>query len=390
MGTSCSCNNFSEYKEELLMSEDKIPKKDFFIDYSIDNINQKENIENNDNVLKDLHSKALTSQNNNDLGIFSTQSYTNVYNNLPIFRNNSYGTITKEVIFEEDKDNEKEVILEQDKDKEKELFIKENYDKDRELFTDIDREDEKNCKTQINLIPIKKILFNNNSNIKSSGRKTENLSSHSSYINKRKLIYSCVSDIFFKKKYKKDMISEEEYNAMPDDNYSRIIFQNINRLRNNPKKMATKIEENKKFIYTGENNQFYFKKNKIRFNLNKGHQIFDETINVLNNLEPMNGLIYNKNITINIPDNEEYINNLDYFKYQVKELQKNGNHISSFWYEKIKDPEIAFLMMVIDDNYIEPGLKRKDLLNPEIQYIGIISVEINNNFACYITLSNRK
>ena len=127
MGTSCSCNNFSEYKEELLMSEDKISKKDFFIDYSIDNINQKENIENNDNVLKNLHSKALTSQNNNDLGIFSTQSYTNVYNNLPIFRNNSYGTITKEVIFEEDKDNEKEVILEQDKDKEKELFIKENY-----------------------------------------------------------------------------------------------------------------------------------------------------------------------------------------------------------------------------------------------------------------------
>ena len=177
---------------------------------------------------------------------------------------------------------------------------------------------------------------------------------------------------------------------MPVDNYSRIIFQYINRLRNNPKKMATKIEENKKFIYIGENNQFYFKKNKIRFNLNKGHKIFDETINVLNNLEPMNGLIYNKNITINIPDNEEYINNLDYFKYQVEELQKNGNHISSFWSEKIRDPETAFLMMVIDDNYIEPGLKRKDLLNPEIQYIGIISVEINNNFACYITLSNRK
>ena len=41
------------------------------------------------------------------------------------------------------------------------------------------------------------------------------------------------------------------------------------------------------------------------------------------------------------------------------ELQKNGNHISSFWKEKIKDPEIAFLMMVIDDNQIKSGLKRK-------------------------------
>jgi hypothetical protein len=47
-------------------------------------------------------------------------------------------------------------------------------------------------------------------------------------------------------------------------------------------------------------------------------------------------------------------------------------------------------MMVIDDNYIEYGLKRKDLLNHDIKYIGILSVQINNQFACYITLSNRK
>jgi hypothetical protein len=150
------------------------------------------------------------------------------------------------------------------------------------------------------------------------------------------------------------------------------------------------IEENKKYIFIGENNEIFFKKNKIRFNLNKGYQTFDETINILNNIEPMNRLIYNKNITIKAPDSEDSINNFDYLKDQVEELQNNGNHISSFWSEKIKDPEICFLMMVIDDNYIETGLKRKDLLNPEIKYIGILSVQINNQFTCYITLSNRK
>ena len=46
--------------------------------------------------------------------------------------------------------------------------------------------------------------------------------------------------------------------------------------------------------------------------------------------------------------------------------------------------------MVIDDNHIKSGLKRTDLINPEIKYIGISSVEIDDNFACYITLSYRK
>ncbi len=47
-------------------------------------------------------------------------------------------------------------------------------------------------------------------------------------------------------------------------------------------------------------------------------------------------------------------------------------------------------MMVIDDNEIKSGLKRKDLINPEMKYMGISSVESDNNFACYIPLSIKK
>ena len=42
------------------------------------------------------------------------------------------------------------------------------------------------------------------------------------------------------------------------------------------------------------------------------------------------------------------------------------------------------------ENHIESGLKRRDLINPEIKYIGISSIEKDNNFACYLTLSYRK
>ena len=402
MGSSCSCFNYKEFNEELLYIKARKPYVDFFLDNNTDNadnVNKNKNNESNEIIFKDMNSKSLSSNNNNDLGIFSTNSFTNNYNNIPLFRNNSYGALSKEIILEDDKDNEKEINTEKDKNKKNDVY-KELYDiKEKEKSIDIEKEKEKEkCnKTQIKLIPKKKKFllndsicnYNSNNNIPSY-RNTENLKNSCSYIKKKQLIYSCSSEIVFKKQYSNDKYTEEEINATPDDDYSLYIFQNINKLRTNPKEMIQKIEENKRFIFVGENNEIFFKKNKIIFNLNKGNQIFDETINILNNIKPMERLIYNKNITIKIPDNEDDINNYDYLRNQVEELQNNGKHISSFWSEKIKDPEICFLMMIIDDNYIEAGLKRKDLLNPDMKYIGIISAEINNNFNCYITLSNRK
>ena len=45
--------------------------------------------------------------------------------------------------------------------------------------------------------------------------------------------------------------------------------------------------------------------------------------------------------------------------------------------------------MIVDDTGDKSGLKRKDLLNPDMKFIGICSVTINKKFACYITLSDR-
>jgi hypothetical protein len=45
--------------------------------------------------------------------------------------------------------------------------------------------------------------------------------------------------------------------------------------------------------------------------------------------------------------------------------------------------------MIVDDSESKPGLKRKDLFNPDLKYIGICSTQIGKYFACYITLSDR-
>ena len=390
MGSSCSCNNIFELKQELDILKERKRNRDFFIDYSMNNRKQKENIE-YDNKIRTIKTDSINS-NNNDLALFSTQSYTNMNNIFPFFRNDSYGTGSNEIIIEKDKIKEKEIIIENDKENENE-----NEDED----------ENRKYNTQIQLKPKRKIILNRNINTNENKNENENEDNFMDYDNKNedifrnygttiiknKVIYTCSNDFDFitKKKYKDEMISEEEYNYEPDDNYSKLIFNYINKLRKNPKKIANIIEENKKFIIIDENNKIYFKKNSIKYKLEKGYQTFDETIKILNNLEPMKQLIYNKNITIKIPDNEDEINNnCDYLKNQIEELQNKGNHISSYWFEIIKDPEISFLMMVVDDNHIKSGLKRNDLINPDIKYIGIISFQKDNNFRCYITLSTRK
>lgn len=402
MGSSCSCRNFIELKEELDMLKEQKRNRDFFIDYNFDfdNSKQKENKEKEKqiDIMKQNSMKSLSS-NDNEL-IFSTKSYSNIINNLPpIYRIDSYGS-GKNGLFEENKNNEKSniedknIIIEKDEENNEANIIKEKEEENNEKNIIIEKNEgnnENQYKTQIHLKPKKIILKNNNENDIIGNNKEGFIDNHNTNIIKNEVIYSCSTDIISNKNYKNDIMSGEEYKLIPEDDYSRIIFDYINNLRTNPKMIAQMIEDNKKYITVDENNAIYFKKNNKKLSLFKGYQIFEETINILNNLEPMNKLIFNKNITIKKPDNEEYIsNNLEYLKSQVEELKNNGNHISSYWQETIKDPEISFLMMVIDDNHIKTGLKRNDLINPEIKYIGISSIEINNKFACYLTLSYRK
>ena len=67
-----------------------------------------------------------------------------------------------------------------------------------------------------------------------------------------------------------------------------------------------------------------------------------------------------------------------------------GIMIKSFWRDVIKDPELSFLMMIVDDIGEKSGMRRRDLLDPNMKYIGISSVDINGCFVCYFTLSTKE
>ena len=60
----------------------------------------------------------------------------------------------------------------------------------------------------------------------------------------------------------------------------------------------------------------------------------------------------------------------------------------SFYKERVGDPDISVLLMIVDDrNKMDTGKKRKALLNSEFKYIGITSKYIDDVFISYYSFS---
>lgn len=228
--------------------------------------------------------------------------------------------------------------------------------------------------------------------------------------NKRELIIEAKSE------YKNEFINNEtiinEKNNQIDDNitnndkkviqeeeidttilsYPELALNLINKIRQNPKHYAKIIEEEINHIIV-EKNKYYPKKNKIIYKnkmkvaLDKGESAFREAIKELKNMEPMEPLILRKENCLTLPDNMEDYENSHFLKDKVKEKSENI-HINLFYKERVSDPEISVLLMIIDDrNKKDSGKKRKAILNKDYKYIGITSKYIDDNFISYYSFS---
>ena len=155
-----------------------------------------------------------------------------------------------------------------------------------------------------------------------------------------------------------------------------MIFVKIQKLYrfNKKSKKEYLIKNNGRIIYNS----------KLKVSLFKGEEAFDDAIKDLKNSKKTNKLIFSPEITIEPSDNEEDLKSKDYLR---KKASENKN-IKGFWKDIIFDSEIAFILMIVDDEKKFPGKKRKSLLDPNMKYIGISSKKIGKNFCCYFTLSN--
>ena len=173
--------------------------------------------------------------------------------------------------------------------------------------------------------------------------------------------------------------------STPSDNYSKYLFEQINKIRADPQSYIGIIEDAKNNIIKDKNGRILYN-GKIKIALTNGENSFNNAIHFLKTVKPMGKLEFNPYLTVELPKSESEIKYKNDLRLKVKNMINSGISIKSYWRDVIKDPEISFLMMIVDDNGDKSGMRRKDLLDPNMKYIGINAVEINGSFVCYITL----
>ena len=217
---------------------------------------------------------------------------------------------------------------------------------------------------------------------------------------RKKISYKVIDKYYSLTVYKNDNVEinkneiKENANAeipkgiLPEDNYSKYLLEQINKIRAEPQSFIGVIEDAKDNIKKSRHGKYYYSSNQTKVGLKEGESAFNQAIEFLKTLQPMNPLAFTQSLIPTPPKNEEEIHDINYLRKNVVEMMKNGFNVKSYWRDFINDPEICFLLMIVDDNGAKKGLRRNDILNPNMKYIGISSFKINENYVNYFVLSS--
>ena len=158
----------------------------------------------------------------------------------------------------------------------------------------------------------------------------------------------------------------------------------INQIRKDPPSYSQKILDNIQYI-TNENGKKIFKK-KVKVLLNRGEDAFKVAANILKNTSPMDELVLKPQIVIPLPETEDEIHDNKMLRNKVERIRENHN-INVYFKNMIKNPEVAVLLLIVDDSANNPGKKRNAILNPDYKNIAINSKFIGDKFVSYFTFS---
>ena len=188
------------------------------------------------------------------------------------------------------------------------------------------------------------------------------------------------------KKSQKEKLEDDD--TIPKDNFSKYLLEQINKIRADPQSFIGVIEDAKDNIKKSKNGNFYYNGNKIKVALVEGESAFNEAIEFLKSCKPMEPLVFSKNLIPPIPQNKEELQSKSYLRKSIDKMMCDGIRVNSYWRDIINDAEICFLLMIVDDNGDKKGMRRNDILSPNMKEIGISSVEINGRCVNYFVLSS--
>ena len=171
-----------------------------------------------------------------------------------------------------------------------------------------------------------------------------------------------------------------------NDDYDHKIISIINKIRADPVAYANIVKESIKNIKRTKNNKIIYHNN-VKVALFKGEEAFLEAEEKLRNTQPMNALEFDPNLCIPLPENEEEFKSQELFNNNVKKMREKNINVEIYYRDLIKIPEVAVLLMIVDDNSKNVTKKRNTLLNKNFRYIGICSKFIGKHFVAHFSFS---
>lgn len=176
-------------------------------------------------------------------------------------------------------------------------------------------------------------------------------------------------------------------------------------LRNSPKSFINLIEHAIKLITPtnkdeiNDTNINYFMTNSFKkqikykicvdnvcnIGLQKGKEQFDSVVNVLRTLQGMDKLEFSTDLCLDIPERMEDVGKREYITESLSRIESIGKYNElSFHYDiGVSNAILSVIFQVIDDSPFK-GLRSKNLLNGNKEYVGISCKEVEGNTVAYL------
>jgi len=170
------------------------------------------------------------------------------------------------------------------------------------------------------------------------------------------------------------------------EEYTERIISLINNIRSDPSSYSYTILESIQNIKRTKNDKIIYH-DKVKVALFKGEEAFYDAAEKLKNIQPMNKLEYDQNLCVPLPENENEFKSQEFLNSSVEKMREKNINVEIYFRDLIKIPEVAVLLMIVDDNSKNTSKKRNTLLNKNFKYIGVCSKFIGKNFVAHLSFS---
>jgi hypothetical protein len=170
------------------------------------------------------------------------------------------------------------------------------------------------------------------------------------------------------------------------EEYTERIISLINNIRSDPSSYSYTILESIQNIKRTKNDKIIYH-DKVKVALFKGEEAFYVAAEKLKNIQPMNKLEYDQNLCVPLPENENEFKSQEFLNSSVERMREKNINVEIYFRDLIKIPEVAVLLMIVDDNSKNTSKKRNTLLNKNFKYIGVCSKFIGKNFVAHLSFS---